>query len=105
VPRFAVLPVAGALGLHDVRWHSQCDFPVGDAVASGAFRIAVLDAYFVSEEPRRLAAGVGNQGFLLVQFQPEGFPEEVRQFFLDFLGFGLRPDESQQLVVGIPDIA
>jgi hypothetical protein len=37
----------------------------------------VLDGDVVAEEPRRLAAGVGDQGFLLVQFQPEGFPEEL----------------------------
>jgi hypothetical protein len=59
----------------------------------------VLDGDVVAEEPRRLAAGVGDQGFLLVQFQPEGFPEEPRQPGLDFLGLGLRPGESQQVIV------
>ena len=61
MPRFTVLPVAGALGLDDIRRYPQCDLPVGDTAASGAFRVAMLDAYVIAEEPRRLAAGVGDQ--------------------------------------------
>jgi len=49
----------------------------------------MLNAYVVAEEPRRLAAGVGDQGFLLVQFQSEGLPEEPCQRSLDLFGFGL----------------
>ncbi|MFI5066555.1 MAG: hypothetical protein ACHP9Z_21625 [Streptosporangiales bacterium] len=59
----------------------------------------MLDPDVVAEEPRRLGAGVGDQGFLLVQFQSEGLPEERCQFRLDFLGFGLRPDKSQYVVI------
>jgi hypothetical protein len=51
----------------------------------------VLDADVVAEELRWLAASAGDQGFLLVQFQSEGLPEELRQPGLDLLGFGLRP--------------
>ena len=64
-------------------------------------RVAVLDDDVVAEEPCRLAAGVADQGLVLVQFQPEGLPEEPAQVGLDLLGFGLRPGESQQMIVGL----
>ncbi len=62
----------------------------------------------VAEEPRRLGAGVADQGLVLIQFQPEGLPEEPGQSGLDLLGFGLRPDKSQYVVIclcGLPDYA
>jgi hypothetical protein len=59
----------------------------------------VLDDDVVAEEPRRLGAGVGDQGLVLVEVQPEGLPEEPGQLGLDLLGFGLRPGETQQMVV------
>jgi hypothetical protein len=108
VPRFAVLPVAGALGLDHVRRHAQRDLPVGLTAASGELGVAVLDPDVIAEEPRRLAAGVGDQGLLLAEFQSEGLPEELRQPGLDLLGFGFRPGESQQVIVrlcGLPDYA
>src|SRR5271165_6915149 len=95
VPRFAVFPVAGALGPDHVRRYPQRDLPVDSPLALGDLRVAVLDLDVVAEKPRRLAASVGDQGFLLVQFQPEGLPEERGQPGLDLLGFGLRPDKSQ----------
>ena len=102
MPRLAVLPVRGALGLDHVRRDTQRDYPVGRTAASGDPRIAVLDDDVIAEEPRRLGAGVGDQGLVLVQVQPEGLPEERRQPGLYLLGFGLRADESQQVVVGVP---
>jgi hypothetical protein len=59
----------------------------------------VLDDDVVAEEPRWLGACVGDQGLGLVEFQPEGLPEELRQPGLDLLGFGLRPDKSQYVVI------
>ena len=91
MPRFAVLPVAGALGLYHVRRHAQRDCPVDRPAAAGDFRFGVLDDDVVAEEPRGLAARVGDQGLLGAEFQSEGFPEELRQFRLDFLGLGLGP--------------
>jgi hypothetical protein len=101
VPGFAVAPVEGGLGLDHVRGHPQRDLPVGRPVAAGEFRVAVLDGDVVAEEPRRLAAGVGDQGLVLAEFQAEGLPEERCQFGLDLLGFGLRPGESQDVIVGL----
>ena len=102
VPRFAVFPVAGALGPDHVWRYPQRDLPVDSPLALGDLRIAVLDLDVVAEEPRRLAAGVGDQGLLLVQFQPEGLPEERGQPGLDLLGFGLRPDKSQYVIIRVP---
>jgi len=62
----------------------------------------VLDGDLVAEEPRRAGAGVGDQGLGLVQLQGEGFSQERRQRGLDLLGFGLRPDESQDVVGCLP---
>ena len=105
VPRFAVVPVAGALGRDHVRRHPQRDLPVDRPAAPGEFRVAVLDGDVVAEEPRRLGAGVGDQGLIRVEFQPEGLPEERRQLGLDLLGFGLRPDESQYVIICVPSVA
>ena len=70
VPGLAVLPVAGALGLDHVRRHPQRDLPVGRPPAAGDLRVAVLDGDVVAEEPRRLGAGVGDQGLVLVSSSP-----------------------------------
>ena len=102
VPRLAVFPVAGALGPDHVRRHLQRDSPVGRSLALGELRVAVLDRDVIAEEACPLAAGVRDQGFLLVQFQPEGLPEEHGQLRLDLLGFGLRPDKSQYVVICVP---
>jgi hypothetical protein len=59
----------------------------------------MLDGDVIAEEPRVLAARVGDQGFLLVQLQPEGLPEELRERCLDLFGFGLRPDKSQYVII------
>ena len=56
----------------------------------------------VAEEPRPLGAGVGDQGLGVAEFQPEGLPEEPREPGLDLLGFGLRPDKSQYVVIRVP---
>jgi hypothetical protein len=64
----------------------------------------VLDDDVVAEEPRRLGAGVADQGLVLVQFQPEGLPEEPGQLGLDLLGFGLWPGESQDVVICVPQV-
>jgi hypothetical protein len=94
-----VPPVAVDLGLDDVRRYPQRDAAVDRPAAFGDLRAGVLDGDVVSEEPRPLAAGVGDQGFLLVQLQPEGLPEEFCQAGLDLLGFGLWPDKSQYVVI------
>ena len=59
----------------------------------------MLDPDVIAEEPRWLAASVGDQGFLLVQLQSEGLPEELCQPGLDLLGLGLRPDKSQYVII------
>jgi hypothetical protein len=61
----------------------------------------VLDGDVIAEEPRPLAAGAGDQGLGRVELQSEGLPEEYRDLGLDLLGFGPRPGESQQVIVGL----
>ena len=102
MPRLAVLPVGGALGLDDVRRDPQRDYPVGRTAASGDPRVAVLDDDVIAEEPRRLGAGVADQGLAVVEFQSEGLPEELRQPGLDLPGFGLRPDKTQYVIICVP---
>jgi hypothetical protein len=58
----------------------------------------VPDADVIAEEPRPLGAGVRDEGLVLVEFQSEGLPEELRQPGLDLPGFGLRPDKTQRLM-------
>ncbi len=102
MPRFSVFPVAGALGPDHVRWHFQRDFPVGGPAAAGDPRVAVPDADVIAEEPRPLGAGVRDEGLGLVEFQFEGLPEERCQPGLDLLGFGLRPDKPQYVIICVP---
>ena len=83
-----MLPVAGALGLDHVRRHAQRDLPVGGTAAAGESRVAVLDDDVIAEEPGPLGAGMSDQSLVLVQFQPEGLPEEPGQPGLDLLAFG-----------------
>jgi hypothetical protein len=64
----------------------------------------MLDDDVIAEEPRPLGAGVGDQGLGWVEFQSEGLPEEPCELGLDLLGFGLRPGESQQMVIRIPHV-
>ena len=104
VPGFSPAPVPGALGRDHVPGHAQRDPAVDRPAAVGDLRAGVLDGDLVAEEPRRASAGVGDQCFSGVQFQREGFPQELRQFRLDLLGLGPRPDESQQMVICVPDV-
>src|SRR5690349_24631169 len=92
------------LGLDHVRRHFQRDFPVDGPAAAGDSRVAVPDADVIAEEPCPLGAGVRDEGLGLVEFQSEGLPEERGQPGLDLLGFGLRPDESQYVIVGVPQV-
>ena len=48
---------------------------------------------------------MGDQGLLGGQFQLEFVTQERRQLALDLLGFGLRSDETQEVVVGVAGIA
>jgi hypothetical protein len=56
MPRFAVLPVAGALGPDHVRRHLQRDLPVDFPAAGEELGVGVLDRDVVAEEARPLAA-------------------------------------------------
>ena len=108
MPRFAVLPVAGALGPDHVRGHFQRDLPVGLPAAAGEFRVRVLDGDVVAEEPRLLGAGVGDQGLGVVEFQSEGLSEELRDACLDLFSFGFWAGISQYVIVRLcrhPDYA
>jgi hypothetical protein len=78
------------------------------ALATGELPVVVLDGDLVAEEPRRAGAGVGDQRFLLGQFQLEFFTQELGQALLDFPGFGLRSGEPEQMIIGLcrgPDYA
>jgi hypothetical protein len=104
VPGFALVPVGGALGRDHVLRDPQRDFPVDRPAAPGQSRAAVLDGDLVAEKPRRASAGVGDQRLVRMEFQGEGLPQEPCQLGLDLLGFGFRPDESQQHIIGVPAV-
>jgi len=53
-------------------------------------------------EHRRASAGVGDQGLARAEFQGEGLSQEPYQVRLDLLGFGLRPGESQDVIICVP---
>ncbi len=93
VPGFSLLPVRGALCLDHVLRDHQRDLTVDHTAAVCELSVAMLNSDLISEESCRAGAGMSYQGLIRVQFQGEGLPQEERQFLLDYLGFGFRPDE------------
>jgi hypothetical protein len=93
---FTVLEVGGALGLDHRPWNAQPDAAVDFRAVPG-----VLDGDFIAEEFRRLGAGVRDQRLLLGEFQFEVVAQELGEAFLDLFGFGLRPGEPEEVVVGL----
>jgi len=67
----AVMHVPGTLGLDHRPGHLQPRESIGRATAIGQEAVGVLGDDLVAEEPRPLAAGVGDQRLFLVQFQLE----------------------------------
>jgi hypothetical protein len=61
----------------------------------------VLGGDLVPEVPRSPGAGVRDQRLALAEFQLEVIAQELRQLIFDGLGFGFRPGEAQEVVVGL----
>jgi len=61
----------------------------------------VLDSDLVAEEPRHAGAGVGDQRLAGAEFEREFVAQEPCELIFDVLGFGLRPGEPQEVVVGL----
>jgi hypothetical protein len=68
----------------------------------------VLGDDVIAEEPRLLGTGVGDQRLFRRQFQLEIVPQEPGEALLDFLRFGLRTGEPEEVVICLcrpPDYA
>ena len=89
------------LGFWRTGGHAQRDRSVGRASAVGELAVGVLDGDFVAEESCRVGAGVGDERLVGVEVQREFVAQEPGQRILDGLGFGLRSDEPQDVVVGV----
>jgi hypothetical protein len=61
----------------------------------------VLDDDLVSEECRRLGAGMRDQCLVRVQLQLEVLTQELGQALPDLLGFGFGSGEPEEGVVGL----
>ena len=70
----------------------------------GDLFVAVLDDDLVAEVAGRPGAGVGDQRLARVEFQREVVAQEPRQLIFDGLGFGLRSDEPQEVVIGVAGV-
>src|SRR5262249_58620736 len=66
---------------------------------------ALADADAVAEESRVPRSRVGDQGLRLGQLQLELVAQELTDPTLDLLGLLARPDESEQEVVGVPQVS
>jgi len=64
----------------------------------------VLGDDVIAEEPRLLGTGVGDQRLVRRQFQLELVAQEPGEALLDFLRFGLRAGEPEEMVICVPDI-
>jgi hypothetical protein len=96
---FTASQVRGGLGLDHLPWDTEGDLAVDMPVAAGLLRVVVLDGDLVAEEPGRACAGVGDQRFVLGEFELEFVAQELGQALFDVLGFGLRSGEPEQMVV------
>jgi hypothetical protein len=61
----------------------------------------VLGDDVITEEPRLLGTGVGDQRLVRRQFQLELVAQEPGETLLDFLRFGLRTGEPEEMVIGL----
>jgi len=61
----------------------------------------VLDDDLVAEVAGRPGPGVGDQGFVLVEFEREFTAQVPCQLIFDSLGFGFRSDKPQKMIVGL----
>jgi hypothetical protein len=63
--------------------------------------LVVVDGDLVAEEPGRARAGVGDQSLVLRQLQLELLAQERRKTLLDLFGLDLRPDEPEEMIIGL----
>jgi hypothetical protein len=96
-----VAPVGGAFGLDHIERHPQRDLAVDRSLATGDLAVPVLDDDLVAEVSGRPGTGVCDQRLIGVQFQCEFAAQEPSQLIFDLLGFGLRSDEPQQMIVSV----
>jgi hypothetical protein len=75
----AALKVRGAIGLDPRGGHAESDLAVDVALATGGLPVVVRHGDFVAEESGHAGTGVGDQRFVLGQFQLEVFAQELGQ--------------------------
>jgi hypothetical protein len=102
---FTALEEGDAPRRDHVAWHAQADDAVDRTAPAGDLVVSVLNGDLVAEESCRACSGVGDQGFLLGEFQLEVFAQELRQPLLDFLGFGFGSGEPEEMVIAVPHVA
>ena len=97
--------VAAAL-LHDhIVRDFQTDQAIDDALTTLVMFFIGMECHdFVSEEARRMVAGVGDQRLYLGEFQPQCIAKELADAAFDRLGFVSGTAESEQPIIRIPDI-
>jgi hypothetical protein len=81
--------------------HEQADGAVDHPTTVGDLGVGLLGFDLVAEEVRRLAGGVGDQGFRGGQFQLELIVQERTDLGLDLLGLVLGTGKAEQEVVAL----
>jgi len=96
---FAAVQVGDCFGLDHVSGDTESDLAVHVSATTGLLRVVVLDGDLIAEESSRAGPGVGDQRLIWGEFQFEVVTQELRQPLFDFLGFGLRSGEPEQMVI------
>jgi hypothetical protein len=66
--------------------------------------VGVLNGDLVAEVSRRTGAGVCDQSLVLGEFQREVITQERGEASLDLLGFDLRSNEPEEVIVCVADV-
>jgi len=86
-----VTQVGGTLGLDHIERHTQRNLSVDRTLAGGDLAVSVLDDDLVAEIPRRMTAGVGDQGLFGGQLQLELSPRNAASCSLIFSASAFGP--------------
>lgn len=105
-----VVLIASDVFVNETGRYSKSNFAVDSScfpkvIATEQFVVDVLGADSIAEKSGVFRAGVGNQGFVRMEFQVEFLTQEVSKVRLDGFGFRFWTHKAEKKVVSIATVA